>query len=334
MSDMAKRAFKSLAVLAMLAAGLANAADPLPRLGLDRSQITASGLSSGGYMAVQLHIAYSSTFRGAGVVAGGPYRCAENSFFHAIGRCMARPADIDVNHLLSITQQSAKDNAIDSTAHLKDSKVYLYSGTLDSTVKPGVVLALKAYYEAMVNPKNIVLKNNIASEHAMVTDRSGKACASKESPFINDCQFDLAGAMLSHLYPNLKPPSARPLPAESLVEFDQTEFIAGHGMANTGFAYVPKSCSQGKASCRLHVALHGCRQNTADVKLEFIQNAGYNRWAEENKIVILYPQTGKGAVNSCWDWWGYDSPNYAKQSGPQMAAIKAMVDRLVSLAAR
>ena len=30
-----------------------------------------SGLSSGGYMAVQFHVAHSGTLRGAGVTAGG-----------------------------------------------------------------------------------------------------------------------------------------------------------------------------------------------------------------------------------------------------------------------
>lgn len=82
---------------------------------------------------------------------------------------------------------------------------------------------------------------------------------------------------------------------------------------------------------QLHIALHGCQQNTSDVKLEFVQNAGNNHWAEANNIVVIYPQTGKGSTNSCWDWWGYDSATYAKKSGPQMMAIKDMVDRVTSI---
>ena len=93
----------------------------------------------------------------------------------------------------------------------------------------------------------------------------------------------------------------------------------------SGWVYVPKRCAAG-ASCRLHVALHGCRQNSSDVGDAFVRNAGYNRWADSNDIVVLYPQTGKGAVNSCWDWWGYDDANYAKKSAPQMTAIMAMVE--------
>ena len=45
-------------------------------------------------------------------------------------------------------------------------------------------------------------------------------------------------------------------------------------------------------------------------------------------MVMLYPQTSTAATNSCWDWFGYDSPDYAKKSGPQMVAIKAMVDQV------
>ena len=33
----------------------------------------------------------------------------------------------------------------------------------------------------------------------------------------------------------------------------------------------------------------------------------------------------------CWDWFAYDGPDYALKSGRQMAAIKAMVDRLSGL---
>jgi hypothetical protein len=30
----------------------------------------------------------------------------------------------------------------------------------------------------------------------------------------------------------------------------------------------------------------------------------------------------------CWDWWGYTDFNYAVKAGPQIAAIKMMLDRL------
>ena len=36
-------------------------------------ETSVSGLSSGGYMAVQFHVAFSGTIRGAGITAGGIY---------------------------------------------------------------------------------------------------------------------------------------------------------------------------------------------------------------------------------------------------------------------
>ena len=42
-------------------------------LDIDTSRITVSGISSGGSMATQLHIAYSNIFSGVGMVAGRKY---------------------------------------------------------------------------------------------------------------------------------------------------------------------------------------------------------------------------------------------------------------------
>ena len=39
--------------------------------GADSTKVSVSGLSSGAYMAVQIHVAYSSDIMGVGVVAGG-----------------------------------------------------------------------------------------------------------------------------------------------------------------------------------------------------------------------------------------------------------------------
>ena len=52
----------------------------IPRThGLDANRVVAIGFSAGGYMAVNLTCAAPSMVVGVGVMAGGPYRCAENS---------------------------------------------------------------------------------------------------------------------------------------------------------------------------------------------------------------------------------------------------------------
>lgn len=314
----------------VLAAGMASAAVELPALNIDKSQTTVSGLSSGGFMAVQLHVGYSATFaKGAGVVAGGPFYCAEGSLTNATGRCMASPSGIPTSSLVSTTKSWASAGTIDPVANLQNSKVYLFSGSSDTTVLPGVMDALKTYYNSFVSSSNVVYKKDIAAEHAMITDDYGSSCATKGSPYINNCNFDLAGAMLGHLYGTLNARNNATLPEANFVEFNQGSFITNHGMATTGWAYIPQACKDG-AQCRLHVVLHGCKQNTATIQQQYVRNTGYNRWADSNNLVMLYPQTSTAATNSCWDWWGYDNANYAKKSGPQMAAIKAMVDKLSS----
>ncbi len=314
----------------MLATGIAvcaivAAAEPLPKLNIDKAQNSVSGVSSGGYMAVQLHIAYSAVFRkGAGVIAGGPYNCAEGLMLNVVGRCFGK-APIPVDALAAATSDLAKSGAIDAVDNLATSKVYLFAGARDSVVNPATTRDLQAFYLKFLPAANIVFKNDIDAEHAVVTDDYGASCTTKAAPFINNCGFDLAGAMLQHLYGPLK--ARRESPQGRLHEFDQSAFVNGHGMASSGWVYVPEDCARG-ATCRVHVALHGCKQNSADVGEAFVRNAGYNRWADGNKIVVLYPQTSQKALNSCWDWWGYDSPDYAKKSAPQMRAIAAMVEQL------
>jgi hypothetical protein len=62
-----------------LASGAAAQPAPatLPAYDVGPAETSVSGLSSGGYMAVQFDVAHSATLRGAGIVAGGPYYCAQ-----------------------------------------------------------------------------------------------------------------------------------------------------------------------------------------------------------------------------------------------------------------
>ena len=34
------------------------------------------------------------------------------------------------------------------------------------------------------------------------------------------------------------------------------------------------------------------------------------------------------APNACWDWWGYASSDHLSKTAPQLAAVRAMLDRL------
>ena len=73
---------RTSSTLAMIGALVrATCADPLASYNVDPSLVSVSGLSSGGFMAGQLGVAYSGTFQsGFGVFAAGPFDCARNQY--------------------------------------------------------------------------------------------------------------------------------------------------------------------------------------------------------------------------------------------------------------
>jgi len=319
-------------------------AQPLPALATDPGGVTASGISSGGFMAVQLHVAHSSVIRGVGVLAGGPYYCAQGNAWTATHNCMQPAAAAPVPStavLVRETQVLARGGLIDDPAGLADARVWLFTGRKDDTVRPAVVEALAEYYRRFVSADRIALVRDVGAGHAMVTADFGGACGKTAAPFINDCDFDAAGALLAHLYGALEPASTQP--KGELLTFDQSPYaLAPYAVSldDKAFVYVPQVCRAG--GCRVHVAFHGCKQGRESIGDTFALHAGYNRWADSNRLVVLYPQAitryGWGPwywptsyvfnPNGCWDWWGYTGVNYHTKTGAQIRAVKAMLDRL------
>lgn len=200
-------------LLALVAcAASAQGADPLPALGAEAQGVTVSGLSSGGYMAVQFHVAHSGAVSGAGVFAAGPYYCAQGSVFTARFNCMTPGAWTPLpatDVLAAQTALLARTGAIDPTAHLGRARVWLFSGTRDETVDTSVVAALRAFYLRVgVAPERIAFVHDRPAGHALVTASAGLACAVTAPPFINDCDYDAAGALLAQLLGPLDPPRA------------------------------------------------------------------------------------------------------------------------------
>jgi len=176
---------------------------------------------------------------------------------------------------------------------------------------------------------------NISSEHAVVTSDYGNKCDYLGTPFINNCKFDSAGEILSQLIGKLNP-RTNAVP-QNLQEFNQRTFIPIVGpdfasMSDTAYIYIPTSCKASKSGCSMHVALHGCEQSATVVGDAYYTHAGYNEWAESNKIIVLYPQTKANLLNpkGCWDWWGYTGTDYATKLAVQITAIKNMVDHYSS----
>ncbi|MFB7828519.1 extracellular catalytic domain type 2 short-chain-length polyhydroxyalkanoate depolymerase, partial [Streptomyces hydrogenans] len=322
--------------IAATTVGGATAAVPAPTTGslqrYDISSTYVSGLSSGGFMANQMHVAYSDVFDGAGIFSAGPYDCAQNNLNTALYGCMdtfmARKTPAQLEQL---TRDRAAAGKLDPVANLSGDKVWLFHGTNDSTVKAPVNDDLATYYRDLGS--NVVYNNTSASGHAWVSPIGPNSCTSTSSPYVNNCGGDPVKDMLTHLLGSVNPASSSALTGK-LVQFDQSTYTPGGSpsaisMGNEGFAYVPQSCQSG-ASCKLMVTLHGCYQYFGLVGNALMDKAYLNEYADTNNLIVLYPQatTMTGNPRGCWDWWGYKSADYAQKSGPQMTAVMNMAKAL------
>src|SRR6187549_2532118 len=115
----------ALALLAACGKPRSTAVERLPELEIVPGSVTVSGISAGGYMAVQFHIAYSGLVNGAGVIAAGPYYCAESSLQLALGRCMQGDDEIPTDQLITLTSQLALEEEIDPISDLVTDRVWI-----------------------------------------------------------------------------------------------------------------------------------------------------------------------------------------------------------------
>jgi hypothetical protein len=221
-------------------------------------------------------------------------------------------------------------------------------------------------------------------------DRAAPECTRicESQPSVEDCkakvstQADAAGNILKHLYVGADGQTLITAPRDApgyerfgigaarrswlekhLFKFDQARFLENDSeligrasLGEYGYLFVPDACKSGLASCRLHIALHGCRMGTnrqgyTTLNPIFVENAGYNEWAASNNIVVLYPiitrkgyyqgtfdpldprtygmSIQEGNPEACYDLWGYSGPDYHRKNGLQNRAMWAMVETLV-----
>ncbi|MBD0708828.1 MULTISPECIES: PHB depolymerase family esterase [unclassified Streptomyces] len=321
------------------AAPPAGAAAPPPVSGVlrayDIGSVFSAGVSSGGYMATQLHVAYSGTFEGSAVFASGPYDCARGLLATALNACMDTTQSLQLPALEQATRERAAQGQVDPVENLAGDPVYVFSGSNDTTVRRPVADALADYYGRF--GARVLYDRSTAAGHAWITPLGPNACTETRSPFLNACGTDAEGALLGHLLGAVAPPGSGT--GGELVRFDQNAYAPGGSaaavsMGAEGFAYVPASCEQG-ARCRLLVALHGCKQGYAyqGFGTRFVEGAYLNEYADTNGLIVLYPQAAPTATlenpNGCWNWWGYQGDTaYARHGGRQIEAVMGMVRAL------
>lgn len=360
---------KLLVTAAALSAALASVSaaaeppPPLPSLHANGNKTSVSGLSSGGYMAGQYGVVFSSSVKGVGIVAAGPFGCfpvyvaqylpylSAGAIPTALAQCMTGEPRGNVAYFFAKGLEGQQVNGqrlIDSMDNLKHQKIYIFTGKLDSVVTSSVADATKQFYErAAINKENLRYVDNISAEHAFVFPQVDTPCEKLGGLYIVHCEFppqveyDQPSEILKFIYGELHAPAQHLSSAP--VAYSQKEFIppardgemllGQSGFDDAGYVYIPAMCKDEKSrACAVHVVFHGCLQAAQTVQSAVFGSPAYNRWADTNGVIVLYPQikaSEPANPNGCWDWYGY-STSLAVQSNtaPQMAAVKAMVGRL------
>ncbi len=305
----------------------AAAAGPLP--GYDITGVYVAGVSSGGFLATQLQVAYSATFDGAGIFAAGPYDCGQGNVID-FETC---DLGISTGDLEAQAETWAAEGRIDPLANLSGKPVYVYHGLLDPVVNTLISDSGVSFYQHF--GARTEYHDWDPAGHAWVTPLGVVPCAATSAPFLNNCLDDPEGEMLAHWLGGVAAPNEG-TPQGTLSWFDQNEYVPGGdaaalSMDSTGMLYTPPACARG-AACKLVVALHGCVSGQYLIGSLLPQLGNLDTYADTNNLVILYPQAIASVLpvnpEGCWDWWGYDGADFAVKSAPQMTAIVNMVHAL------
>jgi hypothetical protein len=175
------------------------------KLKIDEKQISTSGISSGGFMAHQFHVAHSSNLMGVGIIAGGPYNCAQGSAVKGMQECTAMGEVIRwldwpylsyqgpdpapqgreasdkamamAKQAVSDTLRMEKDKKIDNPEGLFGDRVILIHGKSDRLLPEGVMDATNQYYKMIYEHYSQTLPadtltylKTLPAEHSVPTD--------------------------------------------------------------------------------------------------------------------------------------------------------------------
>lgn len=325
---------------------VANANGKIAQLGsykASKQNNSISGLSSGAFMTVQLHLARSASFAGAGIIAGGPFRCAEtyqpagpvtaedsrieNSLYICMNPLIPQTGP-DAQRLVAMARDTAKAGLIDDIDNLADDRLYIFTGSKDDVVYSDVVERTRQFYEMLgVQQKNISYRDDVPAGHSIITDNpEDSELDLNQPPYINNGGFMQSHDILRHIYGKLNEPAEQL--TGKLLCFDQKEFLGDDApwasMSHFGYAYIPSRVLAGEVKePRVHIALHGCKQgynytdyvngradtaNQPPYGNRYITTTGYNHIAESNDIIVLYPQaegTDNGQIQNPDGCWDW-----------------------------
>lgn len=355
--------------------------------------VSLSGVSSGAAMAVQYAVAHSASVVGVGSIAGPGWGCADGRVSQAINDCMCgrQPLASTVDAARTLAAKGDIDRLASGRPQaLKRS--YVFHSAADATVVEQSGQASIDFLSAFIGQAPVIDRGQDAdgskqAGHGILSPDGADSCRAdgSETSYVRRCgAADNAGSLFHALYGEGASFAAgqrvSSIAADDIWPFDQQRLIDevkrggstvasdsllfyffpytssrrdNFDLATTGWLYVPPSCRPAGSGCRVHVALHGCKQDPRT----FAATAGYNNWAEHYKVIVVYPAVKPDVPiaeevcrmapiealanlswvepnpNGCWDWWGYldtgvPEKRYLTKAAPQMQVIERIIAEL------
>ncbi|CAL8080416.1 unnamed protein product [Orchesella dallaii] len=326
--------------------------DTLGPMNVIRDKITMSGYSSGGAMAQMLQISYSSLFSGIAVFSHSFYRCGPangdiddydrfcTTLFNFTASQMWDPAMVHLD-----IQEYFNKSLIEDPKNLKGKRLYVYTGLRNVLFTPRTSLNILGVYEPYIGSLETVLTRVQDATQLLPSNTYGAPCTqnTEETHFIGNCGFSgVTEAINFLLFDNYDRQEAfnKNLNVNvvrgNVSEFNQTEFtkdLVDHNMDEIGYYYLPQQCKQSNTPCFLHFYFHGCFVGREFNGPAHIENSGLLEMAERKGIIMIFPQAKSSPKNKigCWDTFGVAGKYYATQQGPQVSAMKRMLDKILNL---
>lgn len=268
-------------------------------------------------MAVQYAVAHSHQVRGVGAVAAPGWGCADGRVATAVNSCMC-----DINGDATSMDLPNNWNG-DPPEGSKLSRAFFFFSHADKTVMPesarqGAEFIKKVFkFTPLVQTHDKAKHGFLSPNGEDPCDTDDRRTPPRNATYVRNCEgVDNAASIFAHLYgsPSNEPTSRLEQEVGELIAFNQEPFIArakyeldSHlrispdeltaqgqsqvrerfDLAQYGYIYVPEQCKTGGSAypCRVHVALHGCRQSA----LNFAETAGYKKQADRYGVIIVFP---------------------------------------------
>jgi len=335
----------------------------MPTLKIDRRSIITAGCSNTADFAEQFHIAFSSIVTGSCIFSGQPYHCGATRFpndymvpktdstaagIHCPGcdengtliydHCKNHPEWVDIETLAKYAEGT--EGVDDPRVHLADDRVFVFGPTHDRCYQPPAMENVANFHKIYAaNAEQIKLVEDQPFPHTLPTN---------STPYFNTnhnstgAGYDGPGECLRHvfgrgerLYPSPE------LDASAWQRLNVSEFVPdkGVGMKGSAWLFVPSQCETGV--CKLLMLPSGCDAFN-DKNPPGGSTDDFARYGMWNDMVVFLPCAG-GPIDTerfpmnhenlrgMVDVYGQLSPEYATQTGDQMAPIGNMIKKLIGL---